>query len=437
MALLVLLPPPRASAGVRDTAEALPAAVALTGAQAGALDGDAVAALGAWAGWSWAWQGSEGDAARSGHGGPTQWPAANETVLALPPELCTWHRLVLPKAPAGRLRAALGGLLEDTLLDDEADLHLALAPDATPGEPAWVVATPRAPLQALLAQVEGAGREVGRVVPLLMPALDGAAPQAVFHVGGTAGDEHAPLQLDLSHGDGCTTLHAQGSLARALLARLGDTPACKATPAAVAAAEHWWGQPVAVVTEAERLLQAAGAVGGRVNLRQFDLAVRHRGLRWLRDGAQRLMTPEWRWVRRGALAVVVLNLVGLNVLAWQQGRAVAAQKAALTDLLKQTYPNVRAVLDAPLQMRTETERLRAAAGKPGEADLEALMAAAAAAWPDGQGPAQQLQFEPGRLLVGATGWPEAQLNQFRDRLRAQGLQVDVAEGRVQLSRASR
>ena len=44
-----------------------------------------------------------------------------------------------------------------------------------------------------------------------------------------------------------------------------------------------------------------------------------------------------------------------------------------------THPQVRAVLDAPLQMARENDLLRASAGRPGDTDLEPLLQAAATA----------------------------------------------------------
>jgi general secretion pathway protein L len=173
-----------------------------------------------------------------------------------------------------------------------------------------------------------------------------------------------------------------------------------------------------------------------LNLRQFDAAARHRGTRALREAAKRFFSTEWRPVRVGLAGVVALQLVGLNVYAWQQRQAIVAKRAAMVDLLKTTHPGVRAVLDAPLQMQRETERLRAAAGRPGDSDLEALLGATATAWPDGLGPAQMLRFETGRLTVAAPGWADTQVAQFRDRLRAAGFAAEMAEGRVTVSRSS-
>jgi general secretion pathway protein L len=190
------------------------------------------------------------------------------------------------------------------------------------------------------------------------------------------------------------------------------------------------------MTDAERALEAVNAAQGALNLRQFDAAARHRGTRALREAAKRFFSSEWRPVRVGLAAVVALQLLGLNVYAWQQRQAIVAKRAAMVDLLKTTHPGVRAVLDAPLQMQRETERLRAAAGRPGDSDLEALLGATATAWPDGLGPAQTLRFETGRLTVAAPGWADTQIAQFRDRLRAAGFAAEMAEGRVTVSRAS-
>jgi general secretion pathway protein L len=94
------------------------------------------------------------------------------------------------------------------------------------------------------------------------------------------------------------------------------------------------------------------------------------------------------------------------------------------------------VLDAPVQMQRETERLRAAAGRAGGADLEVMLSAAAGAWPDGLGPVQTLRFEAGALTLAAPGWAEAQQEQFRARLRAAGFAAEFSDGRWTVTRAA-
>ncbi len=115
--------------------------------------------------------------------------------------------------------------------------------------------------------------------------------------------------------------------------------------------------------------------------------------------------------------------------------AVLARKAAQDTLLRSTFPGVRTVLDAPLQMQREVELLRAAAGRAGDGDLETLLGAAAAAWPEGFAPLHTLRFEPGQLSFTAPGWTDAQTLQLRERLRSAGVGVDAADGRVTLRRS--
>lgn len=369
---------------------------------------------------------------QSGRAAASLLPRAESAVLVLSPADVSWHRITLPKAPAARLRAALAGLLEEQLLEDDEALHLALAPGATAGQPTWVAAMHKPWLQEHLNALEKAGVIVDRVVPACWP---GDAPMGHFFALDEAADgSSANTWLAHSDADGAQCLNLAGGLARALAPQwTSQATRWSATPAVAAQAERWLGAPVMALTDAEHALQAVRSLW---NLRQFDLAARHRGTRAARDLLKRLASPAWRPVRLGAAALVVLQIAGLNLWAWQQERALTERKQAMVDLLKNTHPQVRAVLDAPLQMQRETDQLRAAAGRAGEGDLEALLAAAASAWPPGQGPAESLRFEPGRLSVGATGWSPQQIEDFRQRLRPAGWAVDSVEGRLQISRAA-
>jgi general secretion pathway protein L len=165
------------------------------------------------------------------------------------------------------------------------------------------------------------------------------------------------------------------------------------------------------------------------------MGARHRGSLALRDVTRRFLGPRWRTARIGLTVLVAMQIFGLNAWAWHQRQAIVRGQMAQDQLLRSTFPKVRAVLDAPLQMRRETDALRAAAGRAGEDDLEALLGAAASAWPDAQGPVQTLRFETGKLSFATGGWNEQQVAQFRDRLRPGGWAVDSVEGRATLSRA--
>ncbi len=85
-------------------------------------------------------------------------------------------------------------------------------------------------------------------------------------------------------------------------------------------------------------------------------------------------------------------------------------------------------------MQRETQALRTLAGKPGDADLEPMLQAAASAWPADRPAVESIRFEPGRLTLSAAGWSDAQVAQFRSLLRPNGWSVEAAEGRLTLSR---
>jgi general secretion pathway protein L len=199
-----------------------------------------------------------------------------------------------------------------------------------------------------------------------------------------------------------------------------------------AQAERWLGVPVAVRSDADHALQAVRSLW---NLRQFDLAARARGSRWLRETWKRLWSPAWRPARIGVLTLALLHIVGINLWALHQRSEIDRRKTAMVALLKAAHPQVGTIVDAPVQMRRATDNLRAAAGRVGDADLEAAMAAATQAWPDEQAPVQSLRFEQGNLTLVVGSWSGDQIERFRARLRSAGWNVQSAEGRLVLSRS--
>ena len=143
-------------------------------------------------------------------------------------------------------------------------------------------------------------------------------------------------------------------------------------------------------------------------------------------------------VRYGLGALVLAQIVGLNLWAWHQQSAIAAKRVAMQSLVKSAFPKVSELdiqRDAAAVMQRETTNLRALAGRPGDTDLEAMLQAASSAWPAERPATDSLRFEPGKLTLSAGGWNDAQIEQFRSVLRPGGWQVETNEGRLTLSRA--
>lgn len=365
-------------------------------------------------------------AGTQGRAAPALLPRADTVVLALADADVAWHRVALPKAPAGRMRAALAGLLEEALLEEADEAHFALEPNPVAGQPTWVAVVHKAWLAAQLALFEKARLQVDRVVPSSWPD-----EMARGHFGGGAGA--GALRLVWSDKDGVAMLGLQGGLARTLLPAFQARDArWSATPAVAAPAERWLGAPVAVMSDEQRALQASRSLW---NLRQFELAPRHRGMQVLRDFWRRFQSPGWRPVRWGLYSLVALQLVALNAWALHQRGVIQDKRDEMVALLRTSFPQVRTVLDAPAQMQRETEVLRAAAGRPGDTDLEVILQAAASAWPEGLPPVDTLRFEPGRLTLSTGAMTADQVQRLRGQLRAAGWAVESAEGRLLITRA--
>ncbi|MGY0196353.1 type II secretion system protein GspL [Leptothrix sp. BB-4] len=371
-------------------------------------------------------------------------PAATSTVLVCAPGDVSFHRITVPRAPAARMDGALRGLLEERVLDDIDGLHLALEPGAQPGAEAWVAVLDAATLKSAIEQLESAGRPVDRVVPAQVPSRDAAdvatLDVASIHTGLDDGaDRHdGRAWVTLDHAGGLlawpwnAAAGKPGALTQALLPDpLPADLTCSASPSLVQATEAWLGRAVAVRTPAQRLL---AAVQGDWNLRQFALAPRHRGATVLRDALTRLRSPAWRPVRWGLAGLIGVQLLGLNAWAWQQRSELADRKERMTQLLRSAHPQVRAILDAPVQMRRENETLRAAAGKAGDTDLEPMLQAVASAWPD-KVPVQTLRFENARLTLAAPQLGDDEIAQIRNRLQPAGWRLEGNAGALSLTRA--
>lgn len=351
---------------------------------------------------------------------------ATEVVAMVSARQLSWHQVVLPKGTLGRrwpreggatrVRAVLEGLLEEQLLDETQQLHFALAPAPRADAPIWVAVCDRAWLRAALQALEQAGLAVSRIVPEFSPD----APDNTLYVMG----EPEQAQL-LAHGGGAPTPWPLTPSSTALLNWPAEQ-AIVAEPAVAALAEQLFKRNVTLQQAARRRLRALQSPW---DLAQFDLLNSSRARHWKRWSAtagELARAPRWRAARLALLALLAINLAGLNAWAWKEQAALQARRAAINALLTHTFPNVRVVVDAPLQMAREVAALQQASGSSNGRDLETLLAVFAAAAPANTVP-QRLEFAAGELrLRGLQLTPEA-LDTLSLQLRPQGYAVS-AEG---------
>ena len=348
-----------------------------------------------------------------------------EIVALVPASRLSWHRLTLPRGAltaglfqeggAGRLRAVLDGLLEDSVLDETSQLHFAIEPQPGIDQPVWVAVCNRGWLHAWLATLAHAGRPAGRIVPEIAPSpsTTEAPGSTALHITGTP--DHA--QLLLAGPDGVTLLPL--SVATAALIAWPEEAEVLAEPAVAALAEHFFNRPATLQTAPERWLTAAQSDW---DLAQFDLRYTRstRTRKHLTAMVSSLFrAPRWRAARWAAVALVAVNLVGLQAWAWKEQSALSAQRAAIRDTLTTTFPEVRVVVDAPVQMARTLADMQRRNGSASAADLETILGQFQAAAPDLPAPLA-IEFIAGELRLKGIDAAAAGLAGISERLRPQG-----------------
>lgn len=364
-----------------------------------------------WAVWS-----SDGRKLRSQGSAPAALlPSSDEVILGVPAAALSWHQVTLPQGSmsgAARLRSVLNGLLEDRLLDEPESLHFALEPGARVATPVWVAACNRIWLRSAVQALEAAGRRVTRIIPEFAPRAPGE-PSMLFAIG-----EPDAAQCVVCGVDGVAMLPLD-STSLALIGSLPAGSSALAEPAVAELAESVFGQRIPIVKPAERWLQASGSAW---DLAQFDLAStgRARASKKLAAAARALwFGRQWRAARVGALVLVLAQLVGLNAWAWRERNSLDAKRLAVRGVLTQTFPSVKLVVDAPLQMAREVAALQQATGGVATADLEPMLGALAASLQPGRVPTV-IDFSAGQLRLRGLGLPAAEFANLKTALSSRG-----------------
>jgi general secretion pathway protein L len=344
-------------------------------------------------------------------------------VAVVPLQALSWHQVTLPQGSlprswrgegSRRLRAILDGLLEDQLLDDPAQLHLAIQPQPQTGEPLWVAACDRAWLTAALAVLAQAGYQASRIVPE-------SSPQALAQSIEVTGQLEQPWVSGMDR-------QGVGLLACALTATAvewlpPDAPVM-AEPAVAVLAEKLFQRPVTLQQRGARLLLAALAPW---DLAQFEFTNAQRDQRWaqISQGVQSfLRAPAWR-PARWALALLVLgNLIGLNAWALRQQGSLQTQRDAVRAVLKDTFPKIPVVVDAPLQMAREVAELQRASGSAAGSDMESILSSFSALAPAGYAPTA-IEYAAGELRLSGPALGAPEQAQITAGLKALGLSASL------------
>jgi general secretion pathway protein L len=343
---------------------------------------------------------------------PAAGRAGTELVALVPVEMISWHRVELPKgttAASPRLRAVLEGLLEDQLLDEPEALHFAVQPQAKAGSALWVAVCDRNWLRSAMQVLESVERPVTRIVPEFTPEgqpvlyVTGAPEQALLVAAGAEGVAALPLSTQ----------------ALALLPPWLEGAPCVAEPSVAALAEQVLQRQPTLQQAPQRWLQSAQSAW---DLAQFDLSSSGRARAWKKLGtawADLLAAPQWKPARWGILLLLALNVLGLNAWAWRERSALDDKREAIRQTLTQTFPQVKVVVDAPVQMEREVAALRQRTGATSGRDLEAMLAALSAALPAPR-PVSAVEYTGGELRVKGLNYSPDEARSVVAALKRQG-----------------
>ena len=326
-------------------------------------------------------------------------PRQTEVVAVVPASALSWHRVTLPAGLGrnnARLQAALQGLLEDKLLQDLQQVHLAMQPHWQSGEPAWVAACDKVWLKAHLQALQDTGLSVQRIVPEFAPPDSGTQ----WHALGDA-DSGWLWCCNDAHGVTGWPIAADALLPPDWIAGAS----LQAEPSLARWAQTRTESPVQLVDSANHWLTAAR---GSWNLAQFELQsdARTRQLQDLRRWAGTLArSPQWRPARWGLVMLLLSQLAGLPTWAWITRQQWQAEQERWTQILQQTFPKVTVVVDAPLQMAREVARLRQGSGQLTPQDFESQLQALGQALPPSVAGPAKLNFQDGQLQ-----WPRLSLD---------------------------
>ena len=358
----------------------------------------------------------------------------DDVVVVVPVRRLSWQVVQLPKGTLARsviaqgdsprLRTVMEGLIEEHVLDEPADLHLALSPLARESEPVTVAVCDRQWLKAWLQALEQHHLTVGRIVPEFAPSAE-----ASLHVMGTAeqpwvvwshnrpgakaGEAVAPSLVTMPL-DQTTADLIQWPVGREVTAE----------PAVAQLAERLFARPVTLLQHNQRWLNASDSPW---DLGQFDLASSPGSRRWRKvskTAGDLWRAPRWRPARWAVVGLLVVHVLGLNAWAWAQNSRLAAQKQAMRETLVQTFPAVKYVVDAPVQMRKELDALRQNSGYPSAGDFDALLAVLGNLPGAGEtGVPLAIDYSGQSLRVKGVQLSAKQLAEANDKLKSVGLEV--------------
>lgn len=299
----------------------------------------------------------------------------------------TLLRMAVPPLSAARLKAALPNLVEDKILVDPASCALVAG---TLSEGLRTIAVvERAWLELLSKTLSELGARRIRLLPaqLCLPLevdqLDqfsqaGRVSAAIGEL-----DEETNITLRLSE-------HGGGGFAINVLA--GETvphAVIQSLCAVVPKASVTMYVPQSAVRTYHEIVSSTAGLDKRINI------VADNWSRWISGAhaspldllagtgakaAHTLNWRQWRWPMALLTALLLVNVIALNIDWWSMKNEARTLRATMTQIYKATYPNESVIIDPIVQMQQKISIAKRNAGEAAPDDFTALAASFGEAW---------------------------------------------------------
>ena len=275
-------------------------------------------------------------------------------ILVAPLTRCIVMAIDLPPLQGAKLQHALTGVLGDRLIDASESQHFAVAP-IEDGRMREAVACDGAWLKQCVEAMRVAGLHLAQVVPEASLLPKGAAWWGRLH------QELSPAWLVRSaNGE---AIRVAPPLLDAVLSTEEEAAHKSWQWFADGACEAPIARGVSAYTAMSAITLLRSAAKTTWDLQQFSFAVPDRAARIMSGCAQILHRRSGRFVLGATLALLLVNLLGLNLYALKQKREINMRHDEMERIVTRALPGAPRLLEPAVQLEAAWQRTRGAVNR--------------------------------------------------------------------------
>lgn len=350
----------------------------------------------------------------------------DRVTLVVPVTALSWHWVTLPTAlklkKDARLLPILQSMLEDVLVGDADNAHIALAPGAASGVQTLAMVCDRAWLNGWVKAFTAASIRIARIAPEIDPGMSKALSQAVLCTAhgytsyATIADDAGLSTFPLPDGTMFAPAHV---------------PVYALATAHTQAEQAFGAERVKLLSEVEylELLKAS-----TWDMAQHDLAATG----WNRLKKQAglaaqsfLSSKQWLPARIACVTLAMVYGLGNAFLLYQNNQALSAKHASLQTTVAEAFPRLTVIVDPILQAQRELDTLKRLHGLQSETDFLPLASVAGSAWGAKNPQPKTLEYSDKTLVL--TGVNATAAADFVAQVKAKGYDATHSDTSVRVT----